>query len=154
MQKAFLLATLASLSCATARPATTVRYSLWAFAWPPPRTEQCTLKAGFTVPRADFHQWDGSADLTFRRVVRRSELTHAFDTTVYHQELRVERASRDGWWRLVLLQPIRDTIELREEGRSLANGAPNFTGEWRCGVRFPFVDDSTTSPVGLVQLYP
>ena len=154
MRNKILMATVASLSCAPARPATTVRYSLWAFAWPPPKTEQCTMTAGWTVPRADFRQWDGVADLDFRRVVRRGELVHAFDTTIAGQQLRVESTSRDGAWRLILMSPVQDTIELREDGRSLADGSPIFRGAWTCGVRFPFADDSTISPVGLVQLYP
>jgi hypothetical protein len=154
MIRRLLLPAIGAMACASTGSLPPFRYELAAFGGLPP--EACTVKAAFPVPRREFRRWNGTIDLAFRRVLWRNgqRLTH--DSTIRDQRVRLEQIGSGHQWRFVLLTPLADTIPLTDFARNASTGAWGFDGQWVCGHRYPFADDSTAMrpmPISLRDHY-
>jgi hypothetical protein len=150
MIRRLLLLTIGAMACASTRSLPPFQYELAAWGFLPP--EACTVKANFPVPRREFRRWDGRIDLQFRRVIWRNGQRLVHDSTIRDQRVRLERIGSGHQWRLVLGTPLADTISLTDIGRNASTGAWGFDGQWACGHRYPFADDSTGTPTTPITL--
>jgi hypothetical protein len=129
-----------------------LNYSLYAGAGD--RADGCSIAGTLRLPRNEFDEWKGTTQLHFQRVRIRNEVRLPQDSIINKQRIRLERVrSEKESWRLLLLNPIVDSIALRQmPGRSAADNSRLFLGEWMCGRQFPFADDSTRNPHGRIEL--
>jgi hypothetical protein len=139
--------------CATAGTREVFQYELYGGGTNGGRSESCTVEGHLVMPRIEFRRWEGALRLEFRRARRRNRTDIIGDSVIPAQSVRLERGQSEQEWTLLMLSPLVDTILLTYTGRDLSTMGRRFTGEWVCGSRLPFADDSTVAPIATIDLY-